>query len=386
VTKSKALRDSRALVPFGPALALVALAAGLSLACSDADPEPVGAGAAGGAGGSGGSTSFPNAQPCGISTGFDGDQYCINAPDTAAGMQLHYGPKDYNNQAEVDRFLLYPGEEKTDCMFVTTTNTTEVFFRQYHARMRPGSHHMLLYLQDARRPESTGPEACRQGLDTRNIFGAQTLTLDVGNVVSGPENDGLAIKLEPNQQGVVQMHFINTGDKPILREGWANLVYVDPSQVKQLGDPIFWLGGLGMNVQPGVREIIKGKATAPADGIRLVAATGHFHAHTVRFSAWKTIGGGPREPLMDDYDWHEPTLVRFDSTTKNKAPDPVAKKAGGFSGIVALNTGDVIDWECEVMNDGQVPLTFGNEVYTAEMCNVFGLYAPTTGAAWRATN
>jgi hypothetical protein len=299
-------------------------------------------------------------------------------------MQLHYGPKDYNNQAEVDRYLLGPGQERTDCVFVTTTNDREVFFRGYHARMRPGSHHMLLYLQDTVRPDSAGPEGCRQGLDTRNIFGAQTLVMDVDNVVDGPENDGLAIKLGPNLQGVVQMHFINTGDEPMLREGWANLVYVDPSTVKQLGDPIFFLGGLGMNVAPGSTQVIKGTAVAPAD-VRLLLATGHYHAHTTRFSAWKTIDG-QRELLMEDFDWHEPSLLNFDSMTQNRAPDPVGKKAGGFSGIVALKQGEVIDWECEVVNDGDVPLTFGNEVYTAEMCNIFGLYAPTTGSAWRAAN
>jgi hypothetical protein len=38
------------------------------------------------------------------------------------------------------------------------------------------------------------------------------------------------------------------------------------------------------------------------------------------------------------------------------------------------------------VNDGDVPLGFGNEVYTAEMCNVFGMYAPTVGGAWRAVN
>jgi hypothetical protein len=364
---------------------LVALTAGLSLACSaDHDPEPTGAGGGGGSGGDEPKT-FPNAQPCGINTTYEGDEYCIQAPDPSVGMQLHYGPKDYTDQAEVDRYLIYPGEEKTDCVFVTTTNTTEVFFRQYHARMRPGSHHMLLYLQDTRRAESPGPEGCQQGLDTRNIFGSQTLTLDVGNVVSGPENDGLAIKLEPNQQGVVQMHFINTSNVPMLREGWANLVYIDKSEVKQLGDPIFWLGGLGMRVPPGATQIIKGTATAPADNIRLVGATGHFHANTVRFSAWKTIAG-KRELLMEDFDWHDPTLVRFDSVTQNDAPDPIAKKAGGFSGIVALNQGDTVDWECEIVNTSGVTLTFGNEVYTKEMCNVFGLYAPTTGSAWRATN
>ena len=365
-----------AVVPVFSLLALTSASLGCS---STSDSPPSGAGASTGA-----PTNYPNARPCGIRTPYPGDEYCIEAPDPDLGLQLHYGPKDYNDQAEVDRYLLGPGEEVTDCVFVKTTNDREVFFNGYHARMRPGSHHMLLYLQDTLRPDSTGPERCNQGLDTRNIFGAQTLTMDVDSVVDGPENEGLAIKLGPNLQGVVQMHFINTGDVPILREGWANLVYVDASMVKQLGDPIFFLGGLGMNVQPSTTQIIKGRAVAPAD-VRLLLATGHFHAHTTRFSAWKTIGG-QRELLMEDFDWHEPSLLNFDSATQNVMPDPVGKKAGGFSGIVDLRQGDVIDWECEVKNDGDVPLRFGNEVYTAEMCNIFGLYAPTTGSAWPAVN
>jgi hypothetical protein len=385
VTKSKPVVELLACPSFTTVLAVVAFA-GLSLGCSSNDPAPDDDKTLGGGENTGNKPVYhPHAQPCGISSSYEGDEFCIQPPAPGAGMQLHYGPSDYNDAAEVERYLLMPGQERTDCVFVTTTNDTEVFFRGYHARMRPGSHHMLLYLQDTVRPESTGPEACRQGLDTRNIFGSQTLVLDAGSSASGPENDGLAIKLGPNQQGVVQMHFINTTNEPILREGWANLVYVDPSTVKQLGDPIFFLGGLSMNVPPGTTQIIKGTATAPADGIRLVAATGHYHAHTTRFSAWKTVGG-QRELLMEDFDWHDPRLLRFDSITQNPAPDAVAKKAGGYSGIVSLNAGDVIDWECEVVNDGDVPLGFGNEVYTAEMCNVFGLYAPTTGSAWRAAN
>jgi len=67
---------------------LVALTAGLSLGCSSDDATPDGAGGGGGEG----PKTFPNAQPCGIKTGYAGDEYCINAPDPSAGMQLHYGP------------------------------------------------------------------------------------------------------------------------------------------------------------------------------------------------------------------------------------------------------------------------------------------------------
>jgi len=376
--------------------ALIAIA-GLALGCSSSDggeqpnnTTPSGGsggdgsgGSGGGAGGAGGSTSKPNVTPCNINTGYPGDEYCIEAPDPSQGMQLHYGPKNYDDPAEVARYLLPPGAEKTDCVFVKTSNATEVFFNEYHGRMRPGSHHMLLYVQDTAHADSLGPEACNQGLDTRNIFGAQTLKIDVkGEAGEAPEYEGLAVKLAPNLQGVVQMHFINTGTQPILREGWANVMYTDPASVKILGDPIFFIGGIGMSVKPGQTAIIKGVATAPSP-ISLVAGTGHYHANTVRFSAWKVIGG-VRELLMEDYDWHDPSLIHFTSTKVNPAPDPVGKTAGGYSGIVQFNAGDTIEWECEIVNKQNVTLTFGNEVYTKEMCNMFGMYAPSFGSAWRA--
>ena len=364
--------------------ALCAVAGTLACGATTEGPEDV----------AGDDIARPNAEHCDIDTGFAGDEYCIKAPDPSVGFQLHYGPRDYNDAAEVQRYVLEPGGEVTDCVFIKTGNDAEVYFNEYHGRMRPGSHHMLLYVQDTQIEDSVGPEACRQGLDTRNIFGAQTPTIDVERISEGaPENAGLAVQLGAHLQGVVQMHFINTGDEPILREGWANIIYAKPEDVKVLGDPIFFLGGLGMSVPPGETQVVSGTAVAPGD-VRLVAATGHFHAHTVRFSAWKTING-QREFLMQDFDWHEPSLLKFNSVTTNPSPETAGRSVAAYSGIVQLSQGDLIDWECEVQNTTDQPddpagapvtLGFANEVYTGEMCNVFGMYAPTTGGAWRAVN
>ena len=108
----------------------------------------------------------------------------------------------------------------------------------------------------------------------------------------------------------MQLHFFNTHPTDnMLKESWANLIYVeDMSTVTQLADPIFFISGVTMNVALGEREIIKGHAVVPeaADPeFRLIIGTGHFHAHTERFSAWTTIAG-QREPLFEDFDWHEP--------------------------------------------------------------------------------
>jgi hypothetical protein len=329
------------------------------------------------------------AAPCNIESGYAGDEACIMPPPKDMGMQFHYGPRDYT-KAEMDKWLIRPGEEVTDCILIDTPNETDIYFAEYHARMRPGSHHMLLYVIDgADLPDSDEPQLnCREGLNQRNLFGAQEPYTDVKRPSDAQENDGLAVQLKAKQQGIMQLHFYNTTkDQVMLKEAWANLIYADPATVTQLGDPIFFIGGVGANVQLNQTEIFKGRADVPSTAtpdFRLVIGTGHFHAHTSRFTAW-TVIDGVRELLMEDYDFKDPALIRFDSTTKNTMPEPDSVRAGGRNGPVYLKPGDAIEWECEVTNnDKPAGLQFGNQVYDAEMCNMFGMYAPTIGGAWSA--
>jgi hypothetical protein len=332
-----------------------------------------------------GGGSKPGAMPCDIHTGYEGDEYCILPPDPSIGFQLHYGPKSYDDPEEIKKYLLMPGEETTDCVYMKTPNEVEIFHSEYHGRMRPGSHHLLVYTKSSASPDSAGPEACNLGVDTAMILGAQKPKVDIDRSENpAPENDGMAQKLTPRAQAVLQLHYINTTAKPILREAWANVVYRDPSTVQILADPIFFIAGLGANIPAGSTRITKGQATASQD-VRLVAATGHYHAHTVRFSAFSVIGGERRQ-LIEDYDWHDPTMFSFDSLRVNPAWNAADRKAGAWSGILHLSAGDKIEWECEVVNDGNVPLKWDNAVYTGEMCDMFGTYAPSIGKPWAAYN
>jgi hypothetical protein len=353
--------------------------------------------------------------PCNLHTAFgdvDGDTQCILPPDPSVGQQFHYGPTNYNDPAEVAKYTLAPGGEVTDCVFFTTTNKDAVYFDGYHSRMRSGSHHMLLYVQSGAGPSignngqimlsaapvmetgNNGPADCNQGLSTRNLFGAQTATLDVSSLASySAENVGLAVELPAAQQAVLQAHFINATSHPILREVWANIVYVDKAKVTQLGDPIFFIGGLGMNVAMGQSQAITGKATVPsgvAPDFRLVIGTGHYHAHTTQFTAWATISG-QKQQIIQEYGVlgvaPEPKTWYFDSAQTNPTPDPAVQSSGAASGILHMQTGDTISWECDVTNNNvQGGIMFANAVYTGEMCNMFGMYVPSMGGPWSASN
>ena len=119
--------------------------------------------------------------------------------------------------------------------------------------------------------------------------------------------------------------------------------------------------------------------TAPlTEPKRVVSLYGHRHAHTKRFTIWANRAATGRETIYEDYDWKEPTELSYNSVVQNPAPDPVGLKAGGVSGILNFEVGDTMEWECEIDNDSDKVLTFRNEVFTGEMCNIFGSSVATS--------
>jgi hypothetical protein len=331
---------------------------------------------------------------------FPGDELCILPPDPTEGFQFHFGPKSYTDPTEVAKYLLKPGAESTQCVFFPGTNTKTAYIMEYHSRLRPGSHHLLNFTQpttNGAAPMTTdGPIDCNMGANFRMLFGATSAVMDVARTSPGAENQGLAVQLDPKQQVVIQLHVINVSSQPILREAWANFRYADPKSVTELGDPIQFSAGVISQIPVGTSVINRGTATVPmnaAPDFRLVAAIPHYHAHTTKFVAYKTIAG-KRDLLLAQYNTlghvAEPTIVAFDSATQNPVADDTRQTDGAYTGIVHMAPGDTIDWECTQTNDGigangatfTTPLAFTEQVYLGEMCNLFGLYAPTTGIAW----
>lgn len=314
--------------------------------------------------------------PCSLNSGFPGDELCILPPDPPEGFQLHVGPKSYTDAAEIDRFVLLPGQESTQCYFIKTPNQEEVFYYQQRFRMRPGSHHMILNLHGEARPDGWG--SCGGGI-TGAIGGSQRSVWDVpqGGVVP-PEDEGLAQRFEPNTQLRIELHFVNATDQPILREAWLNFYYKDPATVTQMAHPIGLIGGLGMRIPPGSQRELSYSCSTRSER-RVLMLFGHAHAHNVRFSIYKRSGGS-RDLVYESYDWEEPATLEYNSLTENPPPDAALGTAGGHSGMLTFGPNDAMDWECEIHNTSDVTLTFGNEVYTGEMCNTFGT---TTGvSAW----
>jgi hypothetical protein len=292
---------------------------------------------------------------CGLKTQFPGDQFCILPPPREKGFQIHVGPTEYANPDP--KYVLAPGEETTTDFQVTSTNDKPVhfYFRQF--RMRPSAHHNIISLTTG------GGFGMGRRIGTSNSLSEDS---PKGGVVA-PENTGVGIPLEANATINVNLHSINVTDKPMLRELWINFWYRDSSEVTEQVEQMFQTGSTTFAVQPRQDTVLGPfKCTISGEG-RMLWFYGHRHANNVRFSAWRNRGS-QRDLFYEGLHWEEPIVLEYSSTVKNRTPDRTMGIEGGWSGILDMKAGDVLEWECHIINKTDEILRFTNETYTGEMC------------------
>lgn len=377
-----------------PVFHLAALGATLcTFACSSSDgtlgqsagpgSTSGGAGADSGASGAGdGAGAGAGAGTCDISTDYLGDEFCIPPPDPSEGIQLRVGPTDYDDPDAVEPYLLEAGGEDVVC-FNTEPIDGDFYYLEQRNRMRSGSHHMLIGLKDAQGREA-GPvldQAECEGFTDRvgSVPGSQTPENDFLADDFAPEDEGLGRYFPPDVVAQFQLHYVNTTQETVMREAWINLYYRDADEVKTALNTVFLVGDLSVAVPPGAQENTALTFSPELDEpVRVFELVSHSHAHSQRFSVWRNRGTPDEKLIYESFDWAEPHVMRYNSIIENPEPDPVAKIDGGVSGILMVQPGDTVDFECEVNNTTDQTLHFANEAYTAEMCLLAGSYVSNT--------
>lgn len=286
---------------------------------------------------------------CDLKTRFVGDEFCIKPPPADKGFQLHIGPSNYENPEP--RYVLEPGQEVTEPWMGTAPNEKEIYFFYRQQRMRPGSHHLLIY--------TTG------GMEL--IVSSQNPISDLpasGKIAPEDEDVGIALAARAPLAGSI--HYINTTQQPILKEVWVNFWYKDASDVKERARPIF-SGAPINNITPGSHVVVSADCPIMGSG-RILRLFGHKHANNVRWSTYR-VRNGQRDLLFEDYDhWEEPLILEYSSLTTNPVPDRAKKTPGGISGMVDVQQGDTLRFECEIINNTSSTFTGENEAVDDEMC------------------
>jgi hypothetical protein len=309
-------------------------------------------------------------------SGFAGDQYCILPPPEDLGLQVRVGPESYDSPGE---FALAAGMETTAFYNINSLNTAAHHYYRANWRMRPGGHHMLISMPARDISDgwsSTGDMGSEFGSGSQSFGGAQRPVVDrpQGTLDVPAENQGLGQQLPAKQQFSFNLHHINTSDKPVLREVWLNVWYIDEKSVTA---PMATFAATGnpadMNIAP--RRSVKLEYSCAADGdARLTSMYGHYHAHGERFGVWLMRGGTEKLPIYESFHWEDIPVYQFDSASMNPQADATAKVDGAFSGQLNIKAGDEIHFQCEVNNTSDQTLSFRNETFTGEMCILFAGY------------
>jgi hypothetical protein len=314
--------------------------------------------------------------PCGLNSGFEGDEFCIRPPPEDKGFQIHFGPKDYANPGD---WIMQPNEE-----FNSSVSSDDVpgdgmaFWDHVTIQMRPGSHHWI----SMSAPGGTPPQVYRQndtGCGSGQLFGGggfgggQNLIYDnPPNGVPAPENVGIGRAMNRSQNVCLGLHAYNFEDHPRIREAWVNVWTVPADKVTQPTSGIGFVGGTGLRLPPGQKQEVSVMGSASGPG-RIIQLYGHRHAWTPRFAVWLND-----KLIYDSHDWKESVTFNFDSLTMNPAIDEVHD--GAVSGIVDYQAGARLKGTCFVENGSDITLTFQNELEGGEMCNLWG---STVGGGFR---
>jgi hypothetical protein len=326
---------------------------------------------------------------CDLHTNFADDHACIPAPKPGDGIQIHVGPSNYDDPAEVAKFVMHPGEESSECFTLRTPNTEKIIYQTYMISGRAGTHHMINTIYQGDIPtgsfgncggfESTSMDQTAMGpMAVGSLPGASKAFMPRGKVA--PEYADVGRVLEPNALVQGDMHYFNFTDKDILREVWMNLYFAPKEQqITRYSDQIRGFGGLGWSfapIEPGTDMVYKYECPIAGNG-NIMSLLGHYHAHGKRFTAsLKRKSTGMIEKVFEMFDYLDPATFEYNSITSNPMFAPNTSAA--TSGILEVKDGDILQWECHIINDSDVALAFTNEVKTGEMCNIWGYSVGTT--------
>jgi hypothetical protein len=336
------------------------------------------------------------ARLCPRESGYPGDGLALCELDTGSeGINLHYGPSDYDDPEAVAPFLLGPGGEEENCTFAYTSNTEDRYISAYHGRLRPQSHHLIVTtLIDEGIDASANPVPCTPAgaVGSRWLLGSQDPQIDVliagGLTVSEEDNTprpgdpdyGLAQLVSARTPVRINVHYVNATSETILREAWVGLTYAEEEDVVDLVDMItFFQGSISV---PPLGSVTTERASCVANTDRYVGlVTGHAHQTLTRFSVWHEQEGGASDLIYETYDYADPGNVYYRDGIVNQPPDPASGRFGGSSGYRFVKAGEAVSFECEYKNPSDRTITLG---FTGddEMCNVFGMYYPSDGNVW----
>ena len=231
-------------------------------------------------------------------------------PEPENGIQFHLGPFDVPSNFERELFSMVPLE-----------NDEDLFVERFEISMKTGSHHFLLYTFNDQIPDERMP-APHEYRDLRDAQGeyvfdtVRTMLFHLPIVGSQwPFFDfnfppGVAMRLPKDSVLDLNTHYINRTSEPTVGEVYANLHFVDPSEVEREAH-IFGLSNFDMSLPAGKVTTLE-KEYRFGERRHIMQLMSHAHEHMVEFRIELMGGARDGELVYISYDWQHPPILELD--------------------------------------------------------------------------
>ncbi len=241
-----------------------------------------------------------------------------------------------------------PGEIQ-DCHVFKLDNPRAVEVDRLQVKIAEGSHHVHIYRSNE--PVADSVYDCFKGIDWQKwslLVGAQTQAMDW----QLPE--GVTINLEPHQQLLAQVHWLNTTDHGLDEKVDISFHTTEYSE-EHLGT-VFGVNKR-IDIAPGQRSRVEQFCPVPA-GAKLHAVMGHFHQHGYDFQMME------RMPDRDA------------GTMLYTAPDEPSFEFKRYNPAHQVERGAGFQFGCSFFNWSGQQITWGSGTQTQEHCNMTAYFSP----------
>ena len=271
----------------------------------------------------------------------------LEPPKAGEGLQLR-----------LTDFTVQPNFERELFVRQAVGNQTELFVNRIAIKMRPGSHHFILY---SFRNENLLP-AMNQIRDIRNSDGTQNLLtlLSMQNHVfwAGAQNpnydytlpEGAALQLPANYSFDLNSHYANKTGQVVTGEVYANLYTVPKDKVKFVVKALD-LGNTSLSL-PANKKTTVTKNFAFDTNVKVLMLTSHAHKLLEKFVI--KIKGGPRdgELVYTSTDWENPEIINL--------PTAITLKRGeGFTSEITYNNTTSKNVSFGLQSNDEMGIIFG---------------------------
>ncbi len=267
-------------------------------------------------------------------------------------------------QLKVDIFAVTPASERELFVYRRLGNASDLYVTRIQSRMRPGSHHLLLYTFDETnttfpcdsRPVANAVRDIKNPDGSFNLFNMLPMACHVFFAgAMTPDFDyrfppGVALRLPANAALDLNVHYVNRSPANLSGEAYANLYTADRADVQTVARTLNY-ANQSIQLPPGVRTTLT-KFFPVSVRTTVLGVTSHMHALGEKFEIRVRRANGSETTVYTNTDWEHPGFVNF--TT------PIVLEPG--DGLVS-----VVTWN----NTTSRTVTFGL-ASTNEMDIIFG--------------